>query len=123
MPRRKRPAPPRTVVIPPDEHAWVESDAYDRSAVATLLAEAPSLAKLADDGGTLVPHFDALLADVFCLLFKLEPRLRSAEEVAPTAALNGALLAAFHDHPLLHHLREQAVSRTLHRYGNLPDGR
>jgi RHH-type proline utilization regulon transcriptional repressor/proline dehydrogenase/delta 1-pyrroline-5-carboxylate dehydrogenase len=49
-----------------------------------------------------------------------------------------ALRAAAHDaelylddaplvtHPrieLLHYLREQAVSRTLHRYGNLPDGR
>ena len=107
MAPRKRPAPSRTVVIPPDQHSWVESDAYDRSAIATLLAESPSLAKLAEDGGTLVPHFDALLADVFCLLFKLEPRLRRAEDVAPAAALNGALLAAFHDHPLLHHLREQ----------------
>jgi len=107
MPRRRRPAPARSVVIPPDEHSWVESDAYDRSAIATLLAEAPSLARLAEDGATLVPHFDALLADVFCLLFKLEPRLRSPDEVAPAAALNRALLAAFQDHPLLHELREQ----------------
>ncbi len=106
-PRPKRPPPPRTAIIPPDEHCWVESDAYDRSAFATLLADAPSLAKLADDGGTLVPHFDSLLADVFSLLFKLEPRLRSPDTVAPAAALNRVLLAAFDDHPLLHHLREQ----------------
>src|SRR5207244_652941 len=109
MPRRRKEARarPRTVLIPPDEHCWVESDAYDRSAFAALVAEAPSLAKVAEDGGTLVPHFRALLEDVFCLLFKLEPRLRPAEAVAPAAALNRTLLEAFHGHPLLEHLRER----------------
>jgi uncharacterized protein with von Willebrand factor type A (vWA) domain len=105
--RRHRTPPSRTVLIPPDEHCCVESDAYDRSAFATLLAEAPSLAKVADDGGALVPHFEKLLADVFCLLFKLEPRFRAPEAVAPAAALNRTLLEAFRDHPLLEHLREQ----------------
>src|SRR5436190_12602400 len=106
MPRRRKEAAarPRTVLIPPDERCWVESDAYDRSAFAALVAEAPSLVKVAEDGGTLVPHFRALLEDVFCLLFKLEPRLRPAEAVAPAAALNRTLLEAFHGHPLLEHL-------------------
>jgi len=105
--RRKRAAPPRTVLVPPDEHAWIESDAYDRSAFLTLIAETPSLAKVADDGGALVPHFDALLQDVFCLLFKLEPRLRRSDEVAPAAALNGVLLNAFRGSPVLEQLRGQ----------------
>src|SRR5207249_9580215 len=109
MPRRRKEAAarPRTVFIPPDEHCWIESDAYDRSAFAALIADAPSLARVAEDGGTLVPHFRALLEDVFCLLFKLEPRLRPAEAVAPAAALNRTLLEAFHGHPLLEHLRER----------------
>jgi len=109
MPRRRKEAAarPRTVLIPPDERCWVESDAYDRSAFAALVADAPSLVKVAEDGGTLVPHFRALLEDVFCLLFKLEPRLRPAEAVAPAAALNRTLLEAFHGHPLLEHLRER----------------
>src|SRR5712691_9825688 len=106
-PRKEAAARPRTVLIPPDEHCWIESDAYDRSAFAALVAEAPSLVKVAEDGGTLVPHFRALLEDVFCLLFKLEPRLRPAEAVAPAAALNRTLLEAFHGHPLLEHLRER----------------
>ncbi len=108
MPRRRTAAaPPRTVLIPPRQHCWVESDAYDRSAFAALLADSPSLTELVGAGGTLVPHFDALLEDVFCLLFKLEPRLRPAAEVAPAAALNRTLLDAFRDHPLLEHLRAQ----------------
>src|SRR6266849_5014194 len=105
--RRKDPPRPRAVLIPPDEHCWVESDAYDRSAFAALVGEAPSLARVAEDGGALVPHFRALLEDVFCLLFKLEPRLRPAQAVAPAAALGRALLDAFAGHPLLEHLRER----------------
>jgi uncharacterized protein with von Willebrand factor type A (vWA) domain len=85
----------------------VESDAYDRNAFAALAAASPSLAALLETGGTLVPHFAALLEDVFCLLFKLEPRLCAPEEVAPAAALNRALLDAFRDHPLLESLRER----------------
>jgi len=39
MPRRRKEAAarPRTVLIPPDERCWVESDAYDRSAFAVLV--------------------------------------------------------------------------------------
>src|SRR5437016_4893565 len=109
MPRPRKGAAvrPRTVLVPPDEHCWIESDAYDRSAFAALVAAARSLAKVAEDGGTLVPHFRALLEDVFCLLFKLEPRLRGPEAVAPAAALNRVLLEAFDGHPLLEHLREK----------------
>src|SRR5438309_1821697 len=109
MPRRRKEAAarPRTVLIPPDEHCWIESDAYDRSAFAALVADAPSLAKVVEEGGALVPHFRALVEDVFCLLFKLEPRLRPAEAVAPAAALNRTLLEAFHGHALLEHLRER----------------
>jgi uncharacterized protein with von Willebrand factor type A (vWA) domain len=97
----------RTVLIPPREHCWIESDAYDRSAFAGLVAQAPSLQKLAEDGGQLVPHFPALLEDVFCLLFKLDPRFRPADAVAAAAVLNRTLLDAFHGHPLLESLRQQ----------------
>ena len=108
MPRKPAAPPPaRSVLIPPRQHCWVESDAYDRSAFATLCADSPSLAGVLEAGGALVPHFDALLEDVFCLLFKLAPRLRPAAEVATAAALNRVLLEDFHGHPLLEHLRTQ----------------
>ena len=108
-PRRRTRMPPlrRTVLIPPRQHCWVESDAYDRSAFAALAADSPSLATLLETGGILVPHFDALLEDVFCLLFKLEPRFRAPVEVGPAAALNRTLLETFRDHPLLENLCQQ----------------
>jgi hypothetical protein len=105
--QRARRGPAGAVLIPPNQHCWVESDAYDRSAFAALSADSPSLTEMAEAGGRLVPHFDALLEDVFCLLFKLEPRLRSADAVSQAAPLNRALLESFHDHPLLEHLRER----------------
>jgi uncharacterized protein with von Willebrand factor type A (vWA) domain len=105
--RKARGGPPRAVLIPPHEHCWVESDAYDRSAFAALVAESPSLSEMAETGSRLVPHFDALLEDVFCLLFKLEPRLRPADAVSQAVPLNRALLESFRDHPLLDHLRER----------------
>jgi len=108
-PRRPkaRRGPARAVLIPPNQHCWVESDAYDRSAFAALSADSPSLTEMAEVGGRLVPHFDALLEDVFCLLFKLEPRLRPVDAVSQAVPLNRALLESFHDHPLLEHLRER----------------
>jgi len=109
MPRRRKEAAarPRTVLIPPDERCWVESDAYDRSAFAALVPRRPRSSRWPRTAARSWPHFRALLEDVFCLLFKLEPRLRPAEAVAPAAALNRTLLEAFHGHPLLEHLRER----------------
>jgi uncharacterized protein with von Willebrand factor type A (vWA) domain len=97
------------VLLPPHEHCWIESDAYDRSAFAALLADTPSLAAVAEAGGGLVPHFTALLEDVFCLLFKLDPRWRKDDEVAPAAALGRALLASLREHPMLEHLRTETT--------------
>jgi len=97
----------RTVLVPPHEHCWIESDLFDRSLFAELLRDTPSLAALVETGGTLVPHFRDLLEDVFCLLYKLDPAWRDAAEVGPSAALSRVLLEALRDHPLLDHLRSE----------------
>lgn len=97
----------RAVLIPPDVHAWVESDSFDRSAFAALAGDAPSLRALLEAGETLLPHFRALVADVFCLLYKLEPRVRAADEVGPSAVLNGVLLDGLRQHPLFAPLRAE----------------
>ena len=68
-PRRPRPPAPRTVLIPPRQHCWVESDAFDRSAFAALVADTPSLLTLLERGGALVPHFREALAYRFVVGF------------------------------------------------------
>jgi len=98
----------RAVLIPPRQHCWVESDSFDRDTFAGLLGDTPSLAALLERGGALVPHFRELVEDLFCLLYKLEPRWRVASEVAPAAALNRELLAGLRDHPLLDSVRAES---------------
>ena len=98
----------RTVLIPPRQHCWIESDAFDRSTFESLVADTPSLAALLERGAALVPHARELLEDLFCLLYKLEPRWRPAEEVAGAAVLNRELLAGLRDHPLLESVRGES---------------
>lgn len=105
--RRRFLPPPRSVPVPPRQHCWIESDGYDRTAFAELVAATPPLGTLTEEGGAVIPHFRELLEDVFCLLFKLEPRRRRPEEVAPAAALGGALLDTLEGHPGLAALRTE----------------
>src|SRR5262245_59490796 len=98
----------RTVLIPPRQHCWVESDGFDRSTFAALADDSPSMRALLERGGVLVPHFRELVEDVFCLLYKLEPRWRDGSDVAPAAALNRELLAGLRDHPLLESVRAES---------------
>src|SRR5262249_20446719 len=65
------PTVPPTSPTPPRQHCWIESDAFDRSTFAALVAETPSLAALLERGAALVPHARELLEDLFCLLYKL----------------------------------------------------
>lgn len=97
----------RSRLLPPREYCWIESDAYDRDAFARLVEDTPSLRALVERGRLVVPHFESLLEDLFCLYFKLEPRWRPADAVAPSAGLNRTLLLALHDHPVLHALRDE----------------
>src|SRR4029453_13539446 len=98
----------RSVLIPPRQHCWVESDSFDRSTFAGLLGDTPSLTALLERGGALVPHFRELVEDLFCVLYKLEPRWRDPGEVAPAAAFNRELLAGLRDHPLLDSVRAES---------------
>ena len=49
--------------------------------------------RLDEDGARLVPHFPALVEDLFCALFKMNVVALPAEQVAPSAALNQRVLA------------------------------
>lgn len=103
---KRPPLPPsRSLLIPPNQHCWVESDAYDRSAFTALCADSPALAAAIESGGQLVPFFRELLEDVFCLLFKLAPQVRPPAEVAPAAAFNRQLLDTLRAHAALDVLR------------------
>ena len=93
----------------PDNVHWVESDSYDRTVYEQLRAASPSLQRLEESGASLLPHFRALLRDLFCALFKYNVVFFKADEVLPSAAVNRELLTALHGGELANLLREATV--------------
>jgi uncharacterized protein with von Willebrand factor type A (vWA) domain len=108
MPPARKKAPARTRPLPalPPNTCWVESDSYDRNAFSKLASESPSLKTLTENGSALVPHFDSLLQDLFCLLFKYNVVLRKEEEVLPSALFSRTFLNALQQGNLYRILRE-----------------
>ncbi|MGO9800636.1 MAG: hypothetical protein ACLPQ0_14335, partial [Candidatus Binatus sp.] len=94
MARKAKIIQPRRRYVPvvPADASWFESDSYDRRAWNEIVADAPSIADLAQSGERLVPHFGALVQDLFFALFKMNPVLRKSAEVRHAAALNRTIL-------------------------------
>jgi uncharacterized protein with von Willebrand factor type A (vWA) domain len=92
--RKSKAVKPRRLYIPqvPDAISWLESDSYDRRAWNEIRTTAPSLATLADSGGELIPHFDALLQDLFFSLFKYNLIFQKPDAVRRSAILNRTIL-------------------------------
>ena len=94
MPRKAKTIKPRRPYVPvvPVGASWFESDSYDRRTWNEIVADAPSIADLAESGERLVPHFGALVQDLFFALFKMNPVFRKAGDVRLAAALNRTIL-------------------------------
>ncbi len=94
MARKSKIIKPRRVYVPvvPATASWFESDSYDRRTWNEMVADAPSLADLAETGERLVPHFGALVQDLFLALFKMNPVFRKSGDVRLAAALNRTIL-------------------------------
>src|ERR1700676_2953170 len=94
MARKGKIIKPRRMYVPivPANTSWFESDSYDRRTWNEIVADAPSLADLAETGERLVPHFGALVQDMFLALFKMNPVMRKSDDVRLAAALNRTIL-------------------------------
>lgn len=88
---------------------WIETDSYDRAALARLQAESPSLCALEESGGKLLPHFGGFVLDLFALLFKLNLVQHPDDEVVPSAAFYRVLLEQLRATSALQALRQQTV--------------
>jgi uncharacterized protein with von Willebrand factor type A (vWA) domain len=85
---------PRPIYIPvvPDEALWLECDSYDRRAWRDIQDGAPTIADLIEAGENLVPHFGALLQDIFLSLFKYNLVWLAPDHVRRSAVLNHTIL-------------------------------
>jgi len=90
----KKAATARRLYIPvvPGGAAWIESDSYDRRAWSDIGLGAGAIDELVQAGRRLVPHFDALLADLFFALFKYNLVWLTPDAVRKSAALNRTIL-------------------------------
>lgn len=87
----------------------VESDLYDRAAIARLRAGSHSWRRLDEEGEKLVPHFEELLDDLFCALFKFNVILHPAEVTPPSTALARKVLEELVSGPAYPALRPQTL--------------
>jgi len=90
--RGKKAASKRVFQPLPKNSCWIENDAYDRRVYGYLRSESPSLRELEETGSTFLPHFGALLQDIFCLLFKYNVLFYKESEIIPSALLNEKFL-------------------------------
>jgi uncharacterized protein with von Willebrand factor type A (vWA) domain len=94
MARSKKTIKPRPLYVPtiPATATWIESDSYDRRAWSELGLASSSIRELIEAGEKLVPHFGALLQDLFLGLFKYNLVWLKADAVRRSAILNRTIL-------------------------------
>lgn len=83
----------------------VSSDAYDRAAIVRLRRASTAWRALDDAGAKLVPHFPALVEDLFCALFKMNVVLKDDADVPVSAAFNRRVLRGVLTGPAYERLR------------------
>src|SRR5271167_3505731 len=109
-PRSKKPKP-RPIHIPavPTETLWLESDGYDRRAWKDIQSGAPTIAELIEAGEHLIPHFGALLQDIFLGLFKYNLVWMPPDAVRRSAGLNQTILRELASSPPFEALKQRTL--------------
>src|SRR5262249_39833612 len=90
-----QPAAPVGVPLPPpipSGTGWIETDSYDRARYEELRRDSRSLRALEEQGNVLLPHFGAVLRDLFAALLKYHLLFLATSAIAPSARINRVLL-------------------------------
>jgi uncharacterized protein with von Willebrand factor type A (vWA) domain len=87
----------------------VEHDAFDARAFAEVARGSARLSGLALQGAKLLPHFEALLFDLFAALFKLNAPLRPEAAIPQSARLSRRILEGLLAAPGFARLREETA--------------
>ena len=87
----------------------VVADGYDREVFARVVDANPGLKAVSERLGRLLPHPNALLLDLFCLLFKLTSVVRKTKELAPSVIIHQHLVRMLVDSNELGHLQRHAA--------------
>ena len=107
----KKAAKPRRLYIPvvPAGASWIESDSYDRRAWSDIGLGTPAIHELVEAGRRLMPHFDALLGDLFFALFKYNLVWLKTDAVRKSAILNNTILDRLIASPAFEALKDRTL--------------
>ena len=87
----------------------IEADSYDRATIVRLRRASRAWQTLDADGARLVPHFAALVEDLFAALFKMNVLTLAPERTASSAAFNRRVLGGVMGGPAYQLLRLNTV--------------
>src|SRR5262245_2342165 len=93
----------------PSEAGWLESDGYDRRAWRELGLASAAIRELIGAGEKLVPHFDALIQDLFLGLFKYNLVWMKPDVVRRSAILNRTILEQLVPSPAFEMLKTRTL--------------
>jgi uncharacterized protein with von Willebrand factor type A (vWA) domain len=90
---------------PPSETEAVKRDSFDRADYQRVLDTAPTIEQMQRHLEKTVDYAAAFMADLHAGLFKVDPQVRSAEEMAPTHVANAAVMDTLLNTPEMQALR------------------
>src|SRR3984893_19432668 len=107
----KKTARPRRWYMPvvPAAASLIDGDGYDPRAWSDIGLGAPAIGELVEAGRRLVPHFDALLGDLFFALFKYNLVWHKSDAVRKSAILNHTILDRLVASPAFEALKSRAL--------------
>jgi uncharacterized protein with von Willebrand factor type A (vWA) domain len=92
------------------DNRLVVDDAYDRDAFRSAMAAFPKpVEELRARGARLLPHFEALIQDLFATLFKLVVQVLPEKGSPPSTRLNRRILSSLSQSPEVQALREETA--------------
>lgn len=94
---------------PPTETESIKRNSFDRADFQQVLSAAPAIQELQKHLEQTVDYADDFLADLHAGLFKVEPSVRSTEEMKPTHVANRAVMDQLLKMPEMQTLRQHSA--------------
>jgi uncharacterized protein with von Willebrand factor type A (vWA) domain len=94
---------------PPDQTEAIKRNSFDRQDWQHVLETAPTIKQIQSQLEQTVDYADDFMADLHAGLFKVEPSVRSADEMKPTHVANRAVMEQLLDMPEMQTLRQHST--------------
>ena len=94
---------------PPNETEAIKRNSFDRKDWERVLDAAPTIKQMQSNLERTVDYADDFMADLHAAVFKVEPTVRSSDEMKPTHVANRAVMDQLLDMPEMQTLRQHST--------------